>query len=149
MSAPEPAPKRQLLTPSLFDGQDETPLRERVRTLNWDAEDLIVRQIELAGCTEREIGAVKIAVYDGGELVWGCRQRRRIEHLVDETIAEYQIEDATPFYLDFPLRPQPSAFKRYERFFAVVLLGPRLAIVERGPGGRYAVKPLDPGADKL
>lgn len=64
-----------------------------------------------------------------------------------DTIAGYQLADAAPFYLDFPLSPfKQGDVERCERFFAVLLLGPRIAIVERGPGGRYAVKPIDPGA---
>lgn len=137
--------KRQLLTPSLLRGLDQTQLRERLRTENWDAEDLVVSQVQLAGCV-KEISKVKVAVFDGGVLVWSDASIAKIEQLVQDTIAGYEIEDATPFYLDFPLRPQPPDFKRYERFFAMLLLGPRLAIVERGPGGRYSVKPIEPGA---
>jgi len=144
-----PGSKRQLLTPALFRFGNDPDIRYRLRTENLDAEDLAVNQVQLAGIEERPIYTVKIAVYDGGELVWpngiGAAE---IERLVMDTTSGYEIADATPFYLDFPLPPHPRDFNRYERFFAVLLLGPRLSFVERGPGGRYAVKPIEAsGAD--
>lgn len=134
--------KRRLLPPRRRRGLDESQLREKFRTENWDAEDLVVRQVQLAGEADRQIGAVKVLLYDGGELVWGDYQCAEIERLVRQTIDGYELADGFPAYLDFPLQPmKPDVGNRYERVFCVVVLGPRLAFVERA-GCRYVVKPI-------
>jgi len=103
---------------------------------SMDAEDLIVRQVELAGRRRRAIDGVKFFVLTGGVLVWGQDQRAQVRRLISETSRDYTLADAVPTYLDFPLDGDLQTAPRFERFFALVLLGPRIEIYKRDKGGR-------------
>ena len=92
-----------------------------------DAEDLVVRQVELAGRRRRPVSAIKLFELTGGLAVWGrsalTSDAQRIRR---ELAADYTLSDAMPAFVDFPLSRCAGKDAPRERFFALVLIGPRV-----------------------
>ncbi len=132
----------------------EGALRAFLRAESPDLEDLLVAQMQLAGVPleRRPIYSVKTAEFTGGELAWpGGTLGAGAARLVDETRMSCTLQEATPFFLDFPLPSvipstaslaQQDGVHRFERVFALIVFGPRVAFVERSASGRYVVRPI-------
>ena len=97
---------------------------------SMDAEDMIVRQVELAGRTRRPLWGMKRFVHAGGMLVLRGGMEKQIRRQVAQLRADYTLADAVPVHLDFPADPTRGPGAPAERYIALLLIGPR----QRGDG---------------
>lgn len=102
---------------------------------SWGAEDLVVRQVELAGRRRRPICAVKIFTLTSGMAIAGRALEAEIRRLIRETSSDYTLVDALPVCVDFPIGNNARNAERFERFFALILIGPQIDVLKRGENG--------------
>lgn len=122
----------------LAEGQIPVQLRAE----NLDAEELRIHQAWRAGVPRSPVSQIKTAIFTGGgPLIWDAQDSRNAERLLRTVAAGYTIEDALPWYIDFPLPAGEAGGCRHERFFCLVLVGPRVGITRRRPGGGLTFNP--------
>lgn len=117
----------------------QTPAQLRAESM--DAEELRIHQLWHAGNRCPSINRIKTAVFTGGQLIWSAQDTATAARLIQATAAGYTINDAMPYYLDFPLPSKEQDIDKHERFFVLVLIGPRVGFTRRRRGGGFAFTP--------
>ena len=127
----KPPPRLRDLRAHLRRGALRLQLQTALRIRSVDAEDLLAAQIQYAGRRRRPLYALRLLAYRGGGTQI-LRDDRSISTARRRLLADYTLADALPVHLDFPL---PGDAEHAERFIALVLIGPRVGIVQTPRGG--------------